>query len=64
LVNLSELPERLATKPVRSELVYALVELDKRYGSEKPSKPWPQFYARDLAGRFATMAWTRPNMAE
>jgi hypothetical protein len=56
LINLSELPELLGTKPVRSELVYALVDLDKRYANEMPSEPWPQFYARDLAARFAITA--------
>jgi hypothetical protein len=44
---------------VRSELVYALVDLDKRYANEMPSEPWPQFYARDLAARFANHGVTR-----
>src|SRR5213595_3887153 len=32
LVRLSELPDLLGTTPVRSELVYMLVRLDKEYG--------------------------------
>jgi hypothetical protein len=53
LINLSELSQLLRVKPVRSELVYALVDLDKRYLREQPLEPWPQFYARDLAARFS-----------
>src|SRR5262249_30880378 len=38
LVNLSELPSLLGTKPVRSELVYLLVSLDKQYSAENPGE--------------------------
>jgi hypothetical protein len=48
LVNLSELPTLLETKPVRSELVYLLVRLDKRYTQEQPTEPWETYYARGI----------------
>src|ERR1700757_4502694 len=48
LIDLSELPDLLGTKPVRSELVYMLVKLDKDYTAESPNEPWPQYYARGL----------------
>ena len=40
LVRLSELPDLLGTTPVRSELVYMLVRLDKEYGEQKPAGSW------------------------
>ena len=48
LVNLSELPEILGAKPVRSELVWLLVSLDKDYAAASPEAPWPQWYAERL----------------
>ena len=39
LVNLSELPALLETKPVRSELTYLLVSLDKEYTASNPGQP-------------------------
>ena len=45
LINLSELPELLGAKPVRSELVWLLVDLDKQYARQGPEQPWPQWYA-------------------
>lgn len=56
LVNLSELPSLLGSKPVRSELTYLLVSLDKDYTASKPGEPWETFYARrifDLLGSAA-----------
>lgn len=35
LINLSELPALLETTPVRSELIYLLVDLDKLYTAEQ-----------------------------
>jgi hypothetical protein len=52
LVRLSELPELLGTTPVRSELVYMLVRLDKEYGERQPSEPWEQYYAGALIEHF------------
>ena len=53
LVNLSELPELLGTPPVRSELVYLLVRLDKEYTKEAPAEPWPSYYAPRMLEYFA-----------
>ncbi len=40
LIDLSELPDLLGARPVRSELVYLLVSLDKQYTAEAPGEPW------------------------
>jgi hypothetical protein len=52
LLTLSELPTLLPTVPVRSELVYELVALDKEYVLTAPSELWPQYYADKLVRRF------------
>jgi hypothetical protein len=52
LVNLSELPELLGTKPVRSELTYKLVQLDKEYTEQQPDESWEGHYARGLLEHF------------
>ncbi len=52
LLNLSELPELLGTKPVRSELVYVLVKLDKDFVSSNQSDRWEDFYANGLIDHF------------
>jgi hypothetical protein len=39
LVDLFELPALLGTKPVRSELTYLLVGLDKDYRASQPGEP-------------------------
>jgi hypothetical protein len=52
LVDLSELPEQLGRKPVRSELVYLLVLLDKEVREQQPGEPWQQYYARRIAEHF------------
>lgn len=54
LLNLSELPQLLGARPVRSHLVHALVQHDREYISEKPNEPWPIFYARHLCEQFAS----------
>ena len=51
LVNLSELPQLLGTTPVRSELVWLLVSLDKEYTETRPDVAWPQWYAERLFDR-------------
>jgi hypothetical protein len=53
LVNHSELPDLLGAKPVRSELVHALVQLDRDYGAESPDRKWEDYYAERLIERFA-----------
>lgn len=52
LIRLSELPSILKTTPVRSELVYELVKLDREFNRSKPGEPWERFYARQLMQRF------------
>ena len=54
LIDLSELPRLLGVKPVRSELVYVLVLLDKEYSREHSSEPWEQYYARRIREHFAS----------
>jgi hypothetical protein len=53
LVNLSELPQILGTTPVRSELVWLLVTLDREYAQTNPELTWPQWYAERVVRRFA-----------
>jgi hypothetical protein len=53
LVTLSELPELLGAKVVRSELTYLLVRLDKEYTERRPGEPWEDYYARELVGHFS-----------
>lgn len=54
LVRLSELPDLLGVTPVRSELVYMLVRLDKEYTEYKPAEPWEQYYAEQLIAHFTS----------
>jgi len=49
LIGLSELPQLLGQRPVRSELVYQLVSLDKQYVAENPDEPWEAYYAERIA---------------
>jgi hypothetical protein len=53
LVRLSELPELLGRRPVRSELTYHLVALDRDYVTTAPAQPWEEFYAQRLIQLFA-----------
>lgn len=53
LANLSELPRLLGAKPVRSELTYLLVSLDKEYTTHQPGGPWEAFYASRIFGHFS-----------
>ena len=53
LLDLSELPELLSARPVRSHLVHALVELDREYTAGGPSERWEDWYAARLADRLA-----------
>ena len=48
LLNLSELPDLLGTRPVRSHLVHALVQLDRDYTAESPDERWDEWYAARL----------------
>ena len=53
LLELSELPSLLGAKPVRSELIYELVQLARDYAAEQPDEGWESYYARGLVARFA-----------
>ena len=52
LIRLSELPKLLETKPVRSELVYMLVKLDKDFTRDAPGVRWEDYYADELIAHF------------
>ena len=52
LVSLSELGTLLGAKPVRSELTYLLVGLDKEYTAARPGQPWEDYYAERIAAHF------------
>jgi hypothetical protein len=54
LRNLSELPQILGATPVRSELVWLLVTLDKQYTKENPDMPWSQWYAERTVEHFTS----------
>jgi hypothetical protein len=54
LLELSDLPDVLGTKPVRSALVHALVQLDLDYNASQPAERWEEVYARELVARFAS----------
>jgi hypothetical protein len=48
LIKLSELPDLLGGSPVRSELVYMLVRLDKEYTAQSRGEKWEDYYAARL----------------
>jgi hypothetical protein len=48
LLNLSELPELVPSRPVRSHLVHALVQLDRDYTAAGPAERWEDWYAARL----------------
>jgi hypothetical protein len=54
LLDLSEMPAELGTRPVRSHVVHALVQCDLDYAAAQTDEPWPEFYARALTRRFST----------
>jgi hypothetical protein len=53
LTSLSELPALLGVKPVRSELTYLLVGLDKEYTAGQPGEPWEAYYAQRILAHFS-----------
>lgn len=53
LSRLSELPDMVGRRPVRSELTHYLVALDKEYVTVVPAQPWEEFYAQRLVEVFA-----------
>jgi hypothetical protein len=53
LLELSQLPDELGSKPVRSQLVHALVQFDRDYTAEQRGESWEDYYARGLVDQFA-----------
>ena len=52
LIKLSELPEVVGRSPVRSELVWLLVQLDKDYTAKQPGDRWEDWYAAEVVRHF------------
>jgi hypothetical protein len=52
LIDLSELPDLLGARPVRSQLIYLLVSLDKQYTADSQDEPWEAYYARGILRHF------------
>jgi hypothetical protein len=52
LINLSELPDVLGKKPIRSDLTYLLVRLDKDSSGQGQDEPWQARYAREIVSYF------------
>jgi hypothetical protein len=53
LLDLSELPDVLGSRPIRSHLVHALVELDREYVGMGPEERWEDWYAARLPRRLS-----------
>lgn len=52
LVSHSELPQILGRDPVRSELTWMLVQLDKDFTAQNPGGKWEDWYAERVIGHF------------
>jgi hypothetical protein len=53
LIAHSELPQILGAAPVRSELVWLLVSLNKEYTDTSPETPWPDWYAERIVAQLS-----------
>jgi len=53
LVNLSALARVLGARPVRSELTWLLVGLDREFTRDSPAQSWEEYYAQRLVQHFA-----------
>lgn len=53
LIDLSELPQIVGVAPVRSELVWLLVQLGKDYAASGSDVPWPGWYAERIVDHFS-----------
>ena len=53
LIALSKFPTILGKAPVRSELVWKLVDLDKAYVAQSPEEKWERWYAEKLLEHFS-----------
>jgi hypothetical protein len=56
LLDLSELPEILGARPVRSHLVHALVQLDRDFVAGEVEGRWEDWYAERLLAEFSRAA--------
>jgi hypothetical protein len=56
LLDLSALPAVLGSRPVRSHLVHALVELDRLYRASGSTERWADWYAERLDSILADRA--------
>ena len=54
LSNHSELPQILGAPPVRSELTWMLVQLDKDYTAQQPTDGWEDWYAERIVSQFGS----------
>ena len=52
LISLSELTQLLDRTPVRSELIYLLVKLDRDYAAQPREDVWETFYAHEIVREF------------
>ncbi len=52
LIDLSELPDLLGARPVRSELIYPLVSLDRQFTAETPGERWETYHAHNILRHF------------
>lgn len=53
LLDHSELPQLLGKAPVRSHLVYALVQYDRDFTGQNTPGKWEDYYAQQLIKEFA-----------
>jgi hypothetical protein len=54
LIDHSELPDIVGVRPVPSELIWLLVQLDKDYSDAKPREPWEDWYAPRIVAHFTS----------
>ena len=54
LLRLSELPGIVGRRPVRSELTWLLVQLDRDCTAAAPDERWEDWYAERVVAHFAT----------
>jgi hypothetical protein len=52
LTEHSELPDLLGSRPVRSELTWLLVQLDRDYTADAPGDAWEGWYAERVVAHF------------
>jgi hypothetical protein len=53
LTRLSELPAVLGAAPVRSELTWLMVRLDKEHTEQAPAEKWEDWYAERVVAHFS-----------